>query len=137
MSTWFSRLFSSTPVDDNYSQPQREALLDLLVFCMVADRRIEFSEQDFLKDKTSSFSWESTTSVEDFVKQSRKRADQAHLADDTRAAYAADINHRLQTNELRTDAIALSRSMFVVDSDYAKVEKSSYGVIARAFGWAS
>jgi hypothetical protein len=137
MSTWFSRLFSSTPVDDGYSQPQREALLDLLVFCMVADRRIEFSEQDFLKDQTSSFSWSSATTVEEFVKQSRKRADQAHLADATRAAYAADINGRLQTNELRTEAISLTRRMFVVDSDYAKVEKSAYSVIAHAFGWAT
>ncbi len=137
MSNWFSKLFSSTPVEDGYSQAQREALLDLLVFCMCADRRIEFAEQDLLEDQTGRFSWDSVTAVEAFIKQSRKRADQAHLSEESRAAYAADINKRLQTNELRTDAISLSRRMFVVDSDFANVEKGSYSIISRAFGWAT
>ena len=137
MSNWFTRIFvTNDGINDGYNQEQREALLDLFNFCMSADRRIEFSEQDFITAETNYFNWESSESVAEFSKHSMQRANQAHKTDAARKTYALEINERLQTNELRAQAVWLSHKLFKVDSDYAKEEKLSFSIIATAFGWA-
>lgn len=137
MSNWFTRIFTTnSSINDGYTQAQREALLDLFNFCMCADRRIEFSEQEFIEKEMQSFNWQSEETVAAFSKHSIRRADLAHKTDETRRAYAADIDQRLCSAELRALAIALSHQLFHVDREYVKLEKHSYSIVASAFGWA-
>ena len=60
------RLFKLFSADrkDNWTQPQREAFLDLLILSSFADDYFSRSEKELIEDSTTQFSWDSETSVE-------------------------------------------------------------------------
>ena len=136
MSNWFTRIFSHThPTPDGLTQGQREALLDLFNFCMCADGKLVVSEENFITSETARFHWDSPQSVTDFSALSVERARAAHRTAETRERYAAEINDRLVTTELKSDAIALCRRLFVVDGEYAASEQEAFSNISRTCGW--
>jgi uncharacterized tellurite resistance protein B-like protein len=136
MSNWFTRIFSpSHPTPDGLTQTQREALLDLFNFCMCADGKLVVSEENFVSTEAKRFHWDSPESVADFSAASIERARAAHLSPSAREQYAVEINERLLTTELKSDAVGLCRQLFLVDGEYAAAEQAAFANIARTFGW--
>ena len=136
MSTLFSRLFSTaTPPTDGLYQSTREAIVDLLYFCMCADLRLLPVESAMIESQVSTFNWEPTTPFETFAQQSLARAQAAIATAESRQAILIEIEQRLATTETKTRAVALCPQVFRADGEYAPAERSIFLEIKRAFGW--
>jgi hypothetical protein len=136
MSSFLRRLFSTTASpSDGLNQPQREAILDLLNFCMCADEKLLVEEVITIDDEVQALSWDPAVDFWKFAAQSRERASAAVATPEARQAALASISDRLQTAEAKTNAIGLCQKVFHADGDFAQVERTVFLEIKRAFGW--
>jgi tellurite resistance protein len=136
MSTFLRRLFSSTASPaDGLTQPKREAIVDLLNFCMCADEKLLLDEMITIDDEIQGFSWDPAVDFMTFATQSRERAMVAVATPETRQTALASISDRLQTTEAKTNALDLCQKVFHSDGEYAPVERSVFQEIKHAFGW--
>jgi len=136
MSTFLRRLFSTTANPaDGLIQPQREAVIDLLNFCMCADQKLLLDEEITLDDEIQGFSWDPAVDFMKFATQSRERAKLAVATPEMRHDALASISRRLQTTEAKTNALDLCQKVFHADGEYAPVERTVFAEIKRAFGW--
>lgn len=136
MSTFLRRLFSTTSSPaDGLAQPQREAIIDLLNFCMCADDKLLLDEVITIEDETQILSWDPAVDFMTFATRSRERAQAAIATPETRQAALASISDRLRTSEAKTNALDLCQKVFQADGDFAPVERSVFQEIKRAFGW--
>ena len=136
MITLFGRLFSPvTPPTDGLSQGQREAIVDLLYFCMCADQRLLPVENAAIADEVATFNWDPTIKFETFAAQSLQRAQLAVAAPKTRETMLLDIGNQLVTTETKTRAITLCPQIFRADGEYAPAERAVFVEIKRSFGW--
>jgi uncharacterized tellurite resistance protein B-like protein len=135
MSTFLRRLFSTAANPaDGLSQSQREAIIDLLNFCMCADSKLKPSEAITIEDEISGFDWDPAVDFELFVVRSLERASSAMSTPEARQAALASISDRLQTTEARSNALDLCPKVFHADGEFAPEERTVFIEIKRAFG---
>lgn len=136
MSSWLSRLFKSSRAPrDGFTQPQREALIDLLNLGMSADGKFRLSEERILDAEVARLDWQSEVSVAEFAAGSLERAIAARERPETTQALIASINDRLATPALRARALALCRQLFVSDGEFAASELALFESLAKTVGW--
>jgi uncharacterized tellurite resistance protein B-like protein len=136
MSTFLRRLFSTTASpSDGLAQPQREAIIGLLNFCMCADEKLLVDEMITIDDEVQALSWDPAVDFWAFATQSRERAKTAVATLETRQTALDSISNRLQTAEAKTNAIGLCQKVFHADGEFAQVEQTVFLEIKRAFGW--
>jgi uncharacterized tellurite resistance protein B-like protein len=132
----FSRLFShATDVSDDLSQGQREAIVDLLHFCMCADRRLLPVESGVIAKEVAAFNWKSHVAFEEFARQSLAKAEAAMATPESRRTLLEKIGEQLVSTEVQTRAIALCPRIFTADGEFVRVEHEIFAEIKRAFGW--
>jgi hypothetical protein len=132
----FSGMFNRAHTKaDGLVQSQREAVVDLLHFCMSADRDLALVEDKFVTAEAAHFDWEPDVSFEDFAVKSLARAQDAVQSAEARTAYLQDIARRLATTDLLTRAVGLCQQVFVSDGTFAVSERAVFGEILEAFGW--
>ena len=135
MSTFLRRLFSSTASPfDRLTQPQREAIIDLLNFCMCADEKLLLEEEITLDDEVQDLSWDPAVDFWTFATQSRERAKAAVATPETRQAALTSISDRLQTADARINVLGLCHKVFHSDGEFAPMERTVFQEIKRAFG---
>jgi uncharacterized tellurite resistance protein B-like protein len=123
MLTRLSRLFraSATP-DDGLTQPQREAIADLMHFCIYADNHVAVAEEQILSDTLAGLNWDAGASFEAYESRSiaAARAAKEHSAD--RDDFFASIRRRLDTKASRALAFEACRRLFGADGNRASGE---------------
>ncbi|HUG09478.1 MAG TPA: hypothetical protein VMM36_00605 [Opitutaceae bacterium] len=135
MSTFLRLLFSSTASPaDGLAQSQREAIIDLLNFCMCADAKLLVDEVITIDDEVQRLSWDPAVDFWKFATQSREHAIAAVATPETRQTALVSISNRLQTVEAKTNAIGLCQKVFHADGDFAPVERAVFLEIKHAFG---
>lgn len=133
MNSPFARLFQpATKPVDGLTQPQREAIIDLLHFCMYADDRLMLAEDSVVSDQLAKCHWDPAVPLEMFVSRSVTRARNALESADSRANFLAEVAERLG-RPARARALELCRTLFRADGTYAKEEETTFGEIERAF----
>lgn len=120
---------------DGLAQSEREALVDLLNFCRLADERLTTAEECFGLLQEARFGWEGATSLTAYAAESLARAEQAISTAETRAGFLHSIATRLTTTELRSQAVSLSKKMFDADGRFVAAEHTAFREIKTAFGW--
>ena len=136
LSTSFIRWFSTaTPAKDGLSQVQREAIVDLLYFCMCADQKLLPLESAAITNEATAFSWDVSVNFEDFATSSLQRARVAVASPETIQIALRGISEQLVTTEARTRAITLCLQVFGADGDFDSAERAVFVEIKRAFGW--
>jgi len=136
MSRHFGHLFSpAVETTDGLSQTQREAIVDLLHYCMCADRELFPCEVDAFEEEVAEFNWEPSVNFESFAARSLEEAHGAVASPERRQAALASISSRLATNEAKMQALALCPRIFLADGHYAQEERAIFVEIKRAFGW--
>ena len=136
MSSFFRRLFSSNaPSTDGFSQTQREAIVDLLNFCMCADSALLPEEREAIATELKSYHWDPAVDIEKFAAESRTRAAAAVKNPGNRVSLLKSIAGRLVTTEAKTHALALCPQVFMADGESAPEEHEIFLEIKRAFGW--
>jgi uncharacterized tellurite resistance protein B-like protein len=123
MSFSFSRLFTQkTATSDGFTQPQREALADLLHFCLYADNHIALAETQVVADAVGSLSWDPNISFEVFEARSIATARQAKEDASAGEEFLKSIRQRLDDAEARALALNLCKKLFVSDGTQSPSE---------------
>lgn len=112
----FRTLFrgSSAP-KDGFTQPGREALVDILHYCMYADRHLSFAEDEAIEAVARTLDWDPNVSYEYYEVKSTGTV-RAALADAAlRQALFESIAERLKNPAHRTFALQIADDVMKAD----------------------
>ena len=137
MNTKLLRLFHSSPrtAPDGLQQSQREAIVDVLHFCRIADDKLVVVEEDVEARVEAALNWESTVPLVTYAADSLARAEQIVDNPELRAQFIRSVADRLVSTELKTRAISICRDMFIADGQFVEQERVVFREIKRALGW--
>jgi hypothetical protein len=107
---------------DGLNQPQREAIVDLLNYCMYADNFVFLAEDRFITDTVAKFNWDSKVPFDQFVLRSTDSARNARESQVYRGQFLASIRDRLGTAAVKGKALGLCQELFVADGSRSDEE---------------
>jgi hypothetical protein len=101
--------------NDGLTQPQREAIVDLMNYCMYADNLVMLAEDRLITDTVAKFNWDSKVPFDQFVLRSTDNARNAKESQVYRDQFLASIRDRLDTGAAKGQALDLCQELFVAD----------------------
>lgn len=122
---FFSRLFGSdVPPKLHYKleQSEREAIIDLLLLGMYADRHLSLAEDAAFASETGNLGWEGSVSVDYYVQEATDRARAASESDDATKGMLEFVADRLLTDANAGLALELLAGLLASDG---RVERES------------
>lgn len=135
MPTFLSKLFkSSSAPKDGLSQAEREAIVDLLLYCMYADSNIAQAEADLVADSLAKFDWASGTSIDYYESQATARVRKAKDDPGALADFLTSIQTRLTSKSSRLRALELARKLFLADGTKSDREAALEGTLRKLLG---
>lgn len=129
---FFSFFSSAQPGADGLTQPQREAIADMLHFLTYADGHIASREGEFIDQSIAALSWDSTIAFSDFEMRSITDARRAREDAEFRKTFLASLGKRINSPEARTRAVALARSLIWADGTCTAKESLALANIEAA-----
>ncbi len=112
---------------------EHEAVIELLLLVMVADRHISEDELDEIRNISDDSGWESSTfSFDQYLGEAMAKVRAAVAADKTEALLD-DIDGRIASTVLRHSLFSAARDVAGVDHDIASEEESLLGQVAARF----
>ena len=107
---------------DGLTQPQREAMVDLLNYCMYADNLVFIAEDRLITDTVAKFNWDSTVPFDQFDVRSIDNARNASENPGYRDKFLASIRDRLDTAAVKGQALDLCQELFLADGAQSEEE---------------
>jgi hypothetical protein len=112
---------------------EHEAVIELLLLVMVADRHITDEELDEIRAISDDSGWESETfSFDQYLGQAMSKV-RAAVADHDTDALLDDIDKRIASSVLRSSLFSAARDVADVDHDIAPEEESLLSQVAVRF----
>ncbi len=112
---------------------EHEAVIELLLLVMVADRHISDDELDEIRNISDDSGWESSTfSFDQYLGEAMAKVRSAVAAHKTEALLD-DIDDRIASTVLRHSLFSAARDVAGVDHDIANEEESLLGQVAARF----
>jgi hypothetical protein len=116
MPSLIRKLFhKSEAPNDGLTQPQREAIVDLLNYCMYADNLVFLAEDRVITDTAAKFNWDSKVPFDQFEVRSVSNARNARESQVYRDRFLASIKDRLDTASVKGKALDLCQELFLAD----------------------
>src|SRR5262245_45535675 len=116
MSSLIKKLFhKSEAPKDGLTQPQREAIVDVLNYCMYADDLVFLAEDRVITDTVAKFNWDPKIPFAQFDAKSVNNARTARENQEYRDQFLAWIRDRLGTAALKGQALDLCEELFLAD----------------------
>ena len=116
MPSLIRRLFHKTEApNDGLTQPQREAIVDLLNYCTYADNLVFLAENRLIADTVAKFNWDPKVPFDQFDARSISNARNASESQVYRDQFLASIKDRLDTAAVKGKALDLCQELFVAD----------------------
>ena len=113
---------------------EHEAVVELLLLVMVADRHITGEELDEIRTISEDSGWESDTfSVDQYLGPAMAKV-RAALSDHTVGALLDDIDQRVASSVLRAELFSAARDVAGVDHQVDDAEQSLLAQVAARFG---
>jgi uncharacterized tellurite resistance protein B-like protein len=100
---------------DGLTQPQREAIVDLLCYCMYADNLVMLAEDRLITDTVAKFKWDSKVPFDQFAMTSIGNARNARESQVYREKFLTSIRDRLDTAAVKGQALGLCQELFLAD----------------------
>lgn len=100
---------------DGLTQPQREAIVDLLNYCMYADDLVFLAEDRLIADTVARFSWDPRIPFDQFDARSIRNARSARESQVYRDQFLGSIKERLDTDGVKRRAMELCEELFLAD----------------------
>ena len=123
MPSLIRKLFrKSEAPNDDFTQPQREAIVDLLNYCMYADDRVFLAEDRLIADTVAKFNWDPKIPFDQFDVRSIDNARNATENQGYRDQFLASIRDRLGTAAVKGQALDLCQELFVADGSRSDEE---------------
>lgn len=112
---------------------EHEAVIELLLLVMVADRHISEDELDEIRNISDDSGWESSTfSFDQYLGEAMAKVRDAVAAHKTEALLD-DIDDRIASTVLRHSLFSAARDVAGVDHDIAGEQESLLGQVAARF----
>jgi hypothetical protein len=127
MSSLLRKLFhnhKSEASKDGLTQPQREAIVDLLNYCIYADNLVMLAEDRLITDTVARFSWDPKMPFDQFDARSVGNARNAIESQVYRDQFLASIKDRLDTAAVKTKALDLCQELFLADGSRSDDEEA-------------
>src|SRR5262250_3678503 len=116
MPSLIRKLFHKTEAPkDGLTQPQREAIVDLLNYCMYADNLVMLAEDRLIADTVAKFNWDAKIPFDQFDARSIGNARNARESQVYRDQFLASIKDRLDTAVVKRKALDLCQELFLAD----------------------
>lgn len=124
MSNPFQKLFSSAHKGkDGLTQAQREAIVDLLLYCMFADNNVALKEDELISDTVDKFNWDAKVSYDAFSARSLSNVRAVKESPESRSDFLASAAKRLGSKDAKLRALTLCRKLFQSDGDISSDEQ--------------
>jgi len=113
--------------NDGLSQPQREAIVDLLNYCMYADNLVMLAEDRLIADVAAKFNWDpKAVPFDQFDARSVGNARNARESKVYREKFLGSIKERLDTPAVRMKALDLCQELFLADGAQSEEEDEMF-----------
>lgn len=131
----------TTPLRDLYrhvsvhatANREHEAVIELLLLVMIADRHITEDELDEIRAISDDSGWESATfSFDQYLGQAMAKV-RAAVADERTDALLDDIDDRISSSVLRQSLFSAARDVAGIDHSIVPEEESLLGQVAVRF----
>jgi hypothetical protein len=123
MPSLLRKLFhKSEAPNDGLTQPQREAIVDLLNYCMYADNLVFLAEDRLITDTVAKFNWDPKVPFDQFEVRSVSNARNASESQVYRDQFLASIRDRLDTAAVKGQALDLDQELFLADGARSEEE---------------
>jgi len=133
MSSFFKKLFRPAPQSaDGLTQPQREAMVDVLFYCMYADNSLALKEEKIIADTVGQFSWDPKVSYDAYTANAIARARAVKESPATRGDFFASVAQRLATPAVKQRTLALCRELFTADGDFSGTEQELFRELQKS-----
>lgn len=125
------KLFAADPAkkSDGLTQPQRQAIVDLLHYCMFADNFVALAEDRFVNSVAATLNWDNRITFESYEGGSIANARKAKENAAYRENFLKDIVSRLNTPAARDLARGLCRDLYSADARIAEAESQQLAQI--------
>ena len=125
MPSLIGKLFhKSEAPKDGLTQPQREAIVDLLNYCMYADNLVFLAEDRLITDTVAKFNWDSKVPFDQFDVRSIDNARNASENPGYREKFLASIRDRLDSAAVKGKALDLCQELFLADGARSDEEEA-------------
>lgn len=115
------------------AQLQREAMIDLMIWTMYADKLLSLPENEKIDQMTEEMEWKSPTPPSQYVMIAISKIRDV-LEDEAKAAEEMDsIYERLGTDDMRRDAYTVCRDLARADGEVADEEVNFLNTIKQRF----
>lgn len=133
MPTTLKKLFANDPQkkNDGLQQTQREAIVDLLHFCMFTDNLVALKEDQFVNDVAATLSWDKNISFESYEGGSIGNARKAKENTTFREQFLKGIAQRLGTPTAKKLAKDLCKDLYNADSNMVESESQQLAAINK------
>src|SRR4029453_4025708 len=117
MPSLIKKLFhKSEAPKDSLTQSQREAIVDLLNYCMYADNLVMLAEDRLIADTVAKFNWDpKAVPFDQFDARSVGNERNPRESEVYRDQFLASIKNRLNTAAVKGRALDLCQELFVAD----------------------
>ena len=129
----FKNLFrSSEQSSDGLTQEAREAIVDVLHYCMYADRHIAAREDQFIEDEARKLDWDAKISYEYYEGKSTGAVSRALADPEAKTAFFETLRTRLTGEKERTLALRLADELAKSDGARTEPEKAAIQEVRQA-----
>ena len=111
---------------DGLTQPQREAIVDLMNYCMYADNLVMLAEDRLITDTVKKFNWDSKVPFDQFALRSIDKARNARESQVHREKFLGSIKDRLDTAAVKGKALGLCQELFIADGSRSEEEEDVF-----------
>ena len=124
MPSLLRKLFrKSEAPNDGLTQPQREAIVDLLNYCMYADNLVMLAEDRLIEDTVAKFNWDpKAVPFDQFDRKSVSNGRNARESQVYRDQFLGSIKNRLETAPVKEQALKLCQELFLADGEHSDEE---------------
>ena len=136
MPNLIKKLFQKSEApSDGLTQPQREAIVDLLNYCMYADNVVLIAEERLIALTVAKFDWDPKVPFDQFDALSTGNARNASDSQVYRDRFLASISDRLDTPAVKAKALGLCQELFFVDGVRSNEEDAMFHNLRELLGW--
>jgi uncharacterized tellurite resistance protein B-like protein len=124
----FKNFFRSTPKSsDGLNQAAREAIVDVLHYCMYADRHIAVREDEFIEAAARTLDWDPNISYEYYEGKSTGAVSGALANPESKVAFFESIKQRLPGAKERSLVLKLAEDLVLSDGRKDQSEATVIG----------
>lgn len=102
---------------DGLQQEEREAIIDLLLYCKFIDNHLSLAEEKILQDETAQFNWESGIDADAYIAAATAKVRKSNTDSRIEKELLEHVGKRLESDYARETARTLVAKIFQSDGE--------------------